>query len=234
MHMQYQEQRGNVIFMILLAVVMIGYLTVAVMNSGTSDSVQVDDEIFAVKASQIRGYFGTLERGVNYMLQNGASPSQIRFAHPRADNDYGDLSSAPDVTVQMFAPEGGGAPYRRAPSDITEGEAWEFYGTSAAPAVGSGEADLMVVLPNVRADFCAYFNQINGQPDVLNDTGACVDAGAAGRFSDSTQFSSSPNTFEEAGFTQDSVRSIVAPAPQACVYCGSDAQYHIYHVLYAR
>jgi hypothetical protein len=226
-------ESGNLIFMILLAVVLIGYLSVAIMKSGNSDGANIDSETVIIQASQIRSYVGELERGIRYIQQNNnLSEEDFRFAHSDANADYGDITTNPQF--QMFHRDGGGASYRRPPSGINDGSPWEFYGGTAAPAVGSDRADLIAVLPNVTQAFCEYINTSNSQPATLSDTGTCLHQGASGRFNSSTQFDSSPNTMDENAFAQDTTISAVKPAPQACVTCASDGANHFYHVIYAR
>ncbi len=220
------------VFMILLAVVLIGYLSVAVMNSSDSDSANIDSETLAVKTSQLRNYVGELERGIRYIQQNDTAEDDFRFAHADADSDYGTPSTNPQN--QLFHPSGGGALYRSPPSGINDGSMWEFYGGTAVPAIGSNLADLTAVLPNVTQSFCDYINTANSQPLGLQDTNACIYQGATERFSDSDQYDSAPNTMDESTFAQDDTISAVKPAPQACVRCTADGNNHFYHVLYAR
>lgn len=239
-------ESGNVIFMILLAVLLIGYLSVAIMNSGNSESANIDDESLAIKVSQIRSYVGELERAIRYIQQNDIAEDDFRFAAPDAHADYGDLATdpAPSPSNQVFHPSGGAASYRAPPSGISDGSAWEFYGGTAIPAVGSDLADLVAVLPNVTQAFCEYINTANSQPAILSDTGGslasgasagnCVSMGAAGRFDATTQFYSTPNTMDTSSFAQDSTISAVKAAPQGCVLCEADGNYHFYHVIYAR
>lgn len=230
-------ESGNLIFMILLAVVLIGYLSVAIMNSGDSDGANIDDESIIIQASQIRSYVGELERGIRYIQQNDTvSEDDFRFAHPDADPDYGDLSSAPlpSPANQMFHQNGGAARYRFPNSGINDGSPWEFYGGTAIPSVGSDRADLVAVLPNISQALCDYINTSNSQPITLGDTGSCVYQGSASRFNSSTQFDSSPNIMDESSFAQNTTINAVKPAPQACVTCTSDGANHFYHVIYAR
>lgn len=243
----HHTQAGNVLFMILIAIALIGFLSVTIMNSGNSDSANIDQETLVIRAAQVRSYVGELERGIQYIMQqNEIDISDIRFAHPDAHSDYGDLGAvaADDLPAQMFHPQGGGATYKNSPDTINDGSSWEFYGGTAIPAVGSSEADLVAVLPNVTQAFCRYINRTNGQPEELDDdggalatpsnAGSCVNLGANGRFNDSVQFYSSPNTMDESSFAQDTTISVVKPAPQGCVLCAADSQRHFYHVISAR
>jgi len=250
-----ENESGNVLFMILIAIVLIGLLTAAIQFSSRPEGANIDSETLVIRASEVQQYAGELERAVAFIMQNGKSESDIRFADYNAHADYGDITSDPDLTDQVFAREGGGATYREAPAGINDGSAWEFYGGTHAPGVGRGDrAELMAVLPYVTQGFCDKINDLNGQTGTMDDTGsasasgsnagACVQIGAVGRFDDSQQFYTTINTMNEASgsFVHDANTSAARPALQGCVTCAMDTnaangtsdEMHFYHVLMAR
>ncbi len=222
------------LFLILLAVALIGLLSAAVLSTSDTEGSNIDNETLIIRTSEVQRFVSEMERGVLYIIQNGYSESDIRFAHPDAPSTYGDLSADADPADQLFSPSGGAAEYRGVPSGINDGSDWEFYGGTAAPGVGSERADLLAVLPNITQQFCERINTLNGQPTATppDDPATCFYSGSTGRFNDSTQFASSPNTMDETTFTQDSTITAARGAMQACVTCGTD--YHFYHVLMAR
>ncbi len=238
------NERGNMLFMILLAVVLIAALSAAVMSGGSPESSNIDDETLAIKASEVQRYASELERAVFFAMQNGLSESDLRFSHPDAHADYGDLSADTDKTDQIFHRDGGGAAYRAAPSDINDGSAWEFYGGTHLPGAGSDKADLIAVLPNVTAAFCTKINALNNQAASPTDTGAvaasgsnpgsCLHVGALGRFDAAQQFYTTVNTVDETTFAQDYSGAAARTALQACVTCSLDSENHFYHVLMTR
>lgn len=231
------SQSGNVFFMILAAIVLIGLLTAAIRSTSQPGGSNIDSETTALNVSRVRQYATELEHAVQLVIANGVSESDIRFAHPDASSDYGDITSTP--TRQIFDPAGGAAEYRAPPANVNDGSAWEFYGGTALPDVGSDRADLIAVLPDVDAAFCAKVNEINGYDTATQpqDTGGsaasgsspgdCLNGGAAARFSDTEQFYATPNTTDEASFTHK-------PATEGCALCALDGKYHFFHVLMAR
>lgn len=221
------SQRGNVLFIILLAIGLLGALTVAIQGTGQNNSANIDRETLLIRASEVVRYGAELERGVLYVLQNNYSEADLRFAHPNADSDYGDLDGDSDKTDQVFDREGGGARYRPAPAGINDGSTWEFYGHTALANVGSDEAELIAVLPNVTEAFCDAVNGSIGYDAQPQDTGTCINGGATARFDTGTQFFNSPNTTDEATFS-------VKPSMRGCVECTSDESMHFFHVLLAR
>ncbi len=239
-------ERGNLLFMILIAVVLIGALTAAIQSTSSPKGAHIDRETLIIRASEVQRYASELERAVLFILQqNGKSESDIRFSHPDAHTDYGDLSADIDPTDQVFHRLGGAAKYRAPPDGIQTATAgaWEFYAGTHLPEVGSTRADLIAVLPNVTQGLCIKINDINEQnTDQPEDTGAtaaagispgdCLHIGALGRFDGAQQFydtPSTPNTVDDTTYT-------TMPGTQGCVQCVDMAgsPYHFYHVLLAR
>lgn len=249
-------ERGNVLFIILIAIVLIGALTAAIQSGGQAERANIDDETLIIRASEVQRIASELERAVTYIMQDGnKSESDIRFAHPDANSDYGDLSADADPSDQIFHRDGGGANYRGVPDDINDGSAWEFYAGTHIPGVGRADrTELIAVLPHVTPQFCDKINDLNGQNGTVSDTGTgtasglspgdCVNIGADGRFDDGQQFYTTVNTMDETStsFDHDSNTSAPRPAMQACVTCSADTnsangatdERHFYHVLMAR
>lgn len=221
-----QDQSGNMLIIILIAIALLAALTAAIQGSSGSHE-SIDSELLIIRASQVRQHAGELERGVYYVMQNGVSENDLRFAHPLAPAAYGDLPSDDDPTDQVFSKDGGGAHYKVPSGDINDGSSWEFFGQTALPNVGSDEADLVAVLPNVNEDFCDIINESLGYDERPRDTAVCIKASDSNRFGDNVQFSDSPNTTEEDSFS-------ITPAKEGCVQCVNDNSYHYFHVLMGR
>lgn len=219
-------ERGNVVFFVLLGIILIALVTAAIRSGGGAGE-NIDREQLVIAASTVRQYASELERAVAIIEQNGISESDIRFAHPEAHSDYGDITSNP--ARQVFDRKGGGAQYKK-PSGVNDGSAWEFYGTTTLPEVGSpARGDLIAVLPAVDKKLCEKLNKTIGydpatQPE---DTGTCMNGGSSQRFNDSHAFDDSgPNTVDDATFSRK-------PSMEGCVRC-ADGKYYYYHVLIAR
>jgi hypothetical protein len=221
------SESGNILLIILLAIVLIGALSVALQGSGQQNAT-IDKETLVIRIAEVQRHGSEVERGVNYVLRNGKSELDIRFSYPDADADYGDLNGDSDKTDQVFAKDGGAANYRFPPRGINDDSKWEFYGDTVLPEVGSDEPELIAVLPNVSQEFCEGVNRLIGYDSAVQplDTGSCLNAGSSARFNNANQFSGSPNTVNDASFTRK-------PAMQGCVKC-DDNTYHFFHVLLAR
>lgn len=233
------SEKGNILFMILMAVVLLGVLTAAVQFTNRPEGANIDNETIVIRTTEVQRYAAELERAVRYIIQNGISESDIRFAHPDASSDYGDLSADIDKRDQVFHRDGGGAAYRAPPNGVNDGSAWEFYGGTDLPEMGSDRADLVAVLPNVSEAFCNRINTLANQTTQPEDTGSgaasganpgeCIHLGSNGRFGNGNTFYAAPNTTDITTF-------VTKPAGQACVQCvgATGAPYHFYHVLMAR
>jgi type II secretory pathway pseudopilin PulG len=221
-----KSQDGNVLIIILIAIALIAALTAAIQGS-SSNNAQIDKETLILYASQVRQYANEMERGIYYIAQNGVSENDIRFSHPLAAEAYGDLAADTDKSDQVFAREGGGVQYKSPPEGVNNGDMWEFYGQTALPSVGSDEADLVAVLPNVTEEFCNVVNKSLGYEGQPEDTSTCIKDANSKRFGDGEQFTNSPNEVEESSFS-------ILPVKQGCVQCTSDNSYHYFYTLISR
>lgn len=225
-----RQESGGILLYILLGVVLIGALTIALRNSG-GGMQNIDREDMILKAGQAQRYGGELSASINDLLAAGISEADIRFAHPDAPADYGAITTTP--TQQVFGKTGGKASYREPPIGVNDGSPWEFFATTRIPQVGSDNAELIAVLPNVTEEFCNAMNSQIGftkgtQPtdSATGSTPDCVMGAAANRFT-GTFSDAAPNVLDSGTFSR-------LPAMQACVYCASGATYQYYYVLMAR
>jgi hypothetical protein len=236
-------ESGSVIFFILLGVVLIGLVTAAIQAGGGKGS-NIDREQLILKIKQVREQSQEFERAVAFILRNGVSESDIRFAYTSAPVQYGNIDDNPGTpaqyTFQVFHRLGGGSEYRPPPNGLTNTAVdWEFYGHTHFPGVGEDptgneQAELIAVIPDVTDEFCNEINRINGfdtstQPE---DGGAsqvdCIHGGSTVRFGPGAQFQATPNTVDTGTF------SGVTGAMEGCLQCATDTKKHYFHILLAR
>lgn len=226
-------QSGNILIYILGAIFLLGLLVVLVKGS-FQEGTGTDSEKVVLKAQQIQSYASELERGVNYVLRNGVSESDIRFAAPNAPSNYGTYSDNPNM---VFAPSGGGVEYKDPPAGVNDGTKWGFFGTTHIANMGSDavpvrKAELIAVLPNVTQAFCS---QINRNVKQAIDLSQSADVSSNGYIYQPTEpflgtfRSGNPaNNLLDASFT-------FLPPTEACVRAASSpVSYHYYKVLLAR
>lgn len=225
------NQSGNMFIYILGAIFLLGILIV-VLRGSFQEGSGIDSEKVGIKVSEVQRYASELERAVRYILQNGHSEADIRFAHADALPAYGTPGDTPGR--QVFEAAGGGAEYKTPPSSVNDGTAWQFFATThikdvGTDTAGSRKAELLAVLPNVTQSFCEHVNIVNQQSldlSVVTDTGAdCV-------YQPGSEFA---GTFLSGGATNilDDTQFSKLPPMEACIQCAT-GDFHYYRVLLGR
>ncbi len=165
-------ESGNILIYILGAIFLLGLL-VAISKGSFSPGAGIDQETLIIRVAEVQQYGEELERAVAYVLANGHSEADIRFAHPDADSAYGDITDIP--TRQVFSRDGGGARYREPPEGIqTTSTSWVFSAANelngAGSTVGATEttSDLIAFLPNITQQACLKINELNDIENLLN------------------------------------------------------------------
>ena len=231
MHPGFHSESGNIIFFILLGILLLGLVTAALRSGGLEGS-NIDGETLSINVARMRDQANAIERGVAFIMQNRASEADIRFAHADAAADYGNDPNV-NAQFQLFSRAGGGVEYLAPPVGINDGSAWEFYGNTHMPQVGSALPELLAVLPNITAEACALINRQAGYTGTPEDDGGgalssgCVYSNGGARFSSAGVYST------PAGNTTDETTFSIKPATQACVTC-ADGSRHYARVLLAR
>lgn len=220
------SESGNILIYILGAIVLLGLLVV-ISKGSVTPGAGIDAEQLMIRVSEVQDYGQELEQAVAYVLSNGHSEVDIRFAHPDADSAYGDITDIP--SRQVFSRDGGGARYRQAPDGVqTIATQWVFNAENAAPQSGSSDADLITMLPNVSEDFCLKLNTLNGIDNPSNIPPQDPD-----NFDITTFFAGSYNTSPE--ILGDV--TLNANKNEGCLEGSGtppDNTYHYYRVLLAR
>lgn len=226
-----QQNSGNMLIYILGAIFLMGILIVLLKGS-FQEGTGVDAERSALLATQVETYATALGNGVNNVLENGRSESEIRFAHPDANVTYGVITSIPNR--QVFDPTGGGVEYAAPPIGANDGTQWQFYANTHIKDVGtdtaaSQKAELLAVLPNMVESVCSAINTANGQTLDLTlnadpSANGCIFGGTV--FTGTYGFGSSVNTIDHTLFTR-------LPPVEACIRC-QGGNLHYYRVLLSR
>lgn len=224
MHKRLSKNRGNILFMLLVAIVLIAGLTFAITRSEQGGS-NLTREKTSLASDQVASLGVDLRRAVDAMTRAGRSETTISFAHSSLTG-YGTPDTTPDAEV--FNIRGGGVAYIDVPAGVNDGSQWEFYGFTAAPGIGDeANADLMLVLPNVNETFCRAFNRKAGYDAaaaIPTDGTACLH-NTGSRFAGTFASGGGVNTMDTGTFR--------TPAPFACVACTGPV-YHAYYVLMDR
>ena len=175
-------ERGNVLFLILIAVVLFAALSYAVTQSSRSGGGGTDGEANLVNSAQITQYPASVRTAIVRMIIGGVDVSQLEFNRP---SEYGSLT---DNSFGVFHPNGGGATFVTAPASVTASgaqAAWifnsrfEIQDIGTTTGTGSGN-DVIAFLPGVGTAICTRLNTELGITTTDdNDGNGVPDAGIA-------------------------------------------------------
>lgn len=154
-----RSERGNVLFLILIAVALFAALSYAVTQSTRSGSGTADKEQALLSSASLTQYPTALRTSIIRMVLGGTDVSNIYFNAPAA---FGGLS---DTATGVFHPDGGGAVFQQAPADVMAGASqgtWFFNANWDIPLIGidgSGGNDIVAFLPGVSSVVCKSINE---------------------------------------------------------------------------
>ena len=157
-----RETQGNVLFLILIAVVLFAALSYAVTQSsrGTGNG---DSEQRKLDASAILNYTTSIANAVNRLkMINGCGELEISFDNP-LDTGYTNPNSPADRSCHIFDPNGGGV----SPILNAQGTTNTFYytGNMAISGVGTTEPELAISWwsesgePELEYEICSHISE---------------------------------------------------------------------------
>lgn len=160
--MKNKSQRGNVIWFLLIAIALLGMLTLILTRSGSNVDQAGDFEKRQIGASELLRYGKSIQNTIEQMKLRGVSENDISFEHDGTYTNAGCTVS----DCKIFDEGGGGLTYRAFP-DLNDGSDWIFtgannVGTTANPVGTTAAAtgnDLIMLLANVRSSLCVQINR---------------------------------------------------------------------------
>lgn len=154
-----QSERGNVLFLILIAVALFAALSYVVTQSTRSGGGSTEREKNILSSAQMTQYPTALRTSIIRMVLGGTGIENVKFNSP---DNFGSISASQLV----FHPQGGGATYQQAPADLSSsGNStldWYFNGNYYVPGIGidtSGGNDIIAFLPGVSNGVCKQVNE---------------------------------------------------------------------------
>ena len=160
MKFQYQ-QKGNVLFLILIAVALFAALSYAVTKSSRSGG-DASRETNILNAAQLTQYPTSVRTAVMRLIIDGFQDTNILYSEP-GDNE---TSSA----FEVFHAVGGGAVFQRAPEEmmqlggINEAGTWFINMSFEIPELGRDNVtglqgnELIAFLPGITESVCSRIN----------------------------------------------------------------------------
>jgi hypothetical protein len=172
------SQRGNVLFLVLIAVALFAALAMAVTQSGRLGGANPSQEKTVIEAAQLAQIGAGLQTAALRMQTGGVDIDRIKLhdnsATPHTGNGSGSAGPCTSGETCLFAPEGGNALFPQLSADIAktgQPNAWVNLFETGDDLVISGVADnqpvLAFVANSVNRKTCAQINkglEISGIP----------------------------------------------------------------------
>ena len=163
-HQTRQAESGNVLFLILIAVVLFAALSYAVTSSTRSNNNN-NESIDIIGSAQLNQFPTSLRIAIMQMLIQGTDAIELEFNAPE---NFDDINSIP---AAVFHPQGGGLEYQRgAPDLMASGNQgmWHFNAEFEIDNIGldattdlSGN-DIIAFLPGIKRGVCSKINEKAG------------------------------------------------------------------------
>lgn len=178
---RHKNERGNVLFLILIAVALFAALSYAVTSSSRSGGGNASDETSLVKSAQITQYPSSVRTSIiRMMVSNGVDATDLEFNAP---SDFADCTGAPTTYSQcVFHPAGGGASMITMSTDVMAAGygagVWYFTGNYEIEDIGTSAAgdpdgnDIIAFLPGISGGVC---NRINEELGITGDVTSAAD-----------------------------------------------------------
>ena len=247
-------EKGNALFLILIAVALFAALSYAVTNSGRGGS-GIDKEQASLAASQITQYGASVETAVQRLkLINGCTNTDISFHYDSdgdgtletdGSDDYYNSGSSTDCYV--FDANGGGLSYWESDtnwlipaSTLTNSTNWGEtlfvaetnvidIGTNCSAGTDTACRDLILYMPYLEKEICDEINRGLS----INITTYTSEAATNFANTDGDKFIGAyPNTADVAYIGDQ--ETALAGKPSGCMYRDFYPAYVYYHVLIAR
>lgn len=152
------QERGNVLWFILIALVLIGLLTAVVSRSGSTVDQSADVEQLRIQVGQMLRFVKGVEAAITNMKLQGIGENQISFQSAETGATFENLNCTNNA-CRVFHVEGGGVSYQPPPANANASGQWTFVGTNDVLGVGSTNADLVMMLTDVNQALCDQLNR---------------------------------------------------------------------------
>lgn len=149
------DQRGNIFFYILLAVVLIAALSIAIASSMRGNS-GISNERVNLVASEVIESGSRLAETVARLRLRGIASTAISFENSTVTG-YANLSCTTD-TCKIFEATGGGLSWEESPPSSGNNQPWGYTSDLNITQVGTTDADLVAILPEMTLEACQSLN----------------------------------------------------------------------------
>lgn len=172
-----KSEKGNVLFLILIAVALFAALSYVVTQSTRSGSGSTEREQNILSSAQMTQYPTALRTALIRMVLAGTPIEHVAF---NSTAPFYSSAISRTEAVYVFSPKGGAAIYQEAPADLMASGAatgWTFNADNRVPGIGLDDVgsgnDVIAFLSGVSNGVCKQVNEELG----VNITGCTVAAG---------------------------------------------------------
>lgn len=152
-------EKGNVLFLILIAVALFAALSYAVTQSTRSGGGSTEREKSILSGASMTQGPTALRTSIIRMILGGVDVSQLKFNPP--SNAFFIGATSDEQKELVFHPNGGGGVYQQAPADLMTGSSqgtWFYNGNFYIPNIGTNDNDLIAFLPGITQGVCEQIN----------------------------------------------------------------------------
>lgn len=171
-----RAQRGNILFLILLAVVLFAALSYAVTQGMRGGGKDGGDESAKAGAAYLLNYANNVAQAVQRItLINGCRYNQLSFEnavlssmiHPNVSN-FANSNAPPDFSCHIFHPDGGGLSYEKIPeryldpslgydTGVTTDQhlmGYPIFGHVKIDHIGSEDSEIVMIVGYLKRAIC--------------------------------------------------------------------------------
>ncbi len=214
------SQSGNALWFVLLAIVLMGALTLTLSRGGSKSDQTGEFEQQRIKGTQILRTAASIEQAIRKLqLTGGCSENDVSFFVAGDADAYEHTPEVPEC--QVFSQSGAGLNW--------PGASWRFV-TGAVQDIGTGGTELLALYTNATSDMCQSINRELGLSHPLTDsfTQAGYDGVFTGAFTTDMALGDGGGGGDlPAGKRSGCFQVDTTPA-------GLDGDYIFYHVLLVR
>ncbi len=167
-----RTQSGNILFLILLAVVLFAALSYAVTQGMRGGGNNASSESGQAQSAEILNYFAQMDAAVQRMMVTGGVKDYELNFYYQSPNKFvfgsNDNTNCTASSCRVFDPAGGGVTGRIFPTLTrlgTDGVPRLIY--IPIPGVGTSASDILIRIENVKTNICLDVNAKFGLNDFL-------------------------------------------------------------------
>lgn len=158
LHFKQNNQRGNAMIYVLIALALIGFLTMTLTRQNNQDDGQnLNDEQAEIYANDLIEYAASAQQVIDKMLFTGSTVDQISFIEP-SDPAF----NIPPHVHKIFHPQGGGLIYQdkllKGVATSPSSSYWKGIGITNVEWTPTASSDIIFSALRINKNICEKIN----------------------------------------------------------------------------